>query len=250
MNNVSCEIIWDLLPLYCDGVCSEESRELVTAHVRECGRCREELQAMNQPVTIKEDPVEINAAEAASRVWKKNKRKAFRRGIWITLILLLLLGILGAGCFLERRYHESCAAGDWDSLRNVLSKTNDNVGLSQVQAYTQKGGYLAVTCYDERGLWHVGIFVPDRVFPDRWVIIGSMGRVRPGNLACWNFKKDGTDTVLVCFGAKLPDKVTGYTFTNSGVTYICPVKDHSVLDFFFAPDAYDARTVLEPICEP
>ena len=48
MDNVTCRIIQDLLPLYCDGVCSEESRKLVEAHVRTCEKCREELRLMGK----------------------------------------------------------------------------------------------------------------------------------------------------------------------------------------------------------
>ena len=81
MNNQTCEIIQDLLPLYCDGVCSEESRQLIQSHVRGCARCREELRLMSLPVNLEENTVEVNAVEAASRVWKKNTWKAFRRGL-------------------------------------------------------------------------------------------------------------------------------------------------------------------------
>ena len=249
MNKVTCEVIQDLLPLYCDGVCSEESRELIQDHVQSCEKCREELRLMNLPMNFEKDSVEINAAEAASKVWKKNKRKAFRRGIGLTLSLILLLGLLGVGYFLGHHYLESCADGDWESLRNELSEVNENVRLSQVEASSQKGDYLAIACYDEKGLWHVGIFKPDSVFPNRWVCTGSLGKVRPGKLANWNWKAGGTDTVLVCFGAELSEEITGYTFTNNGVTYICPVKENSVLDFFFVPDAYDSNTFLNPISE-
>lgn len=122
--------------------------------------------------------------------------------------------------------------------------------LSHVEASVPKGGYLSVACYDENGCWHVGVFMPDSIFSDRWVCVGSLVSVRPGKLASWNFNVNSTDTVLLCFGAELPEEVIGYTFTNSGVTYICPVDEHSVLDFFFVPDAYDTYTHLEPIYEP
>ena len=38
-----CNIIRDLLPLYVDDVCSQESRNLVDEHLRECPDCLEEL---------------------------------------------------------------------------------------------------------------------------------------------------------------------------------------------------------------
>lgn len=248
MNNVACEIIQDLLPLYCDGVCSEESRELVHTHLQNCGRCREELRLMKLPVEA--ENVEVSAAEAASRIWKRNKRKAFHMGVGVALAVVLTLAVLGAGLFLGRHYRGSCGDGDFDAMRDAVSEMNQNAGLSPVEASTRKGGYLAVSCRDEKGLWYVGIFTPDSVFPDRWVAVGGLSGVRPGKLASWNWKKDDGDTVLVCFGAELPEAVSGYTFVNGGITYICPVKERSVLDFFFVPDAYDAGTYLEAIRKP
>lgn len=268
MNKVTCEIIQDLLPLYCDGVCSEESRELIQSHLHGCDKCREELRLMSLPMNLEEDTVETNAAEAASKAWKKNKRKAFRRGIGMTLALLLLLGLLGLGSFLGHHYYRSCADGDWDGLRDMLAAEEaqmnqieasyredgyvytENAQLGQMEISARKGGYLAIACPDGEGRWHMGIFAPDSVFSDRWVYVGGLGGVRPGKLASWNYNVNGVDTVLVCFGAELPEEITGYTFTNSGVTYICPVEAYSVLDFFFVPDTYDTDTHLEPIYEP
>ena len=39
----SCGVIRDLLPLYADDACSEESRTLVEEHLAECPACAEEL---------------------------------------------------------------------------------------------------------------------------------------------------------------------------------------------------------------
>ena len=55
MNNVSCGIIQDLLPLYCDGVCSEESQKTILSHIRTCENCREELRVMKLPMEIPEE---------------------------------------------------------------------------------------------------------------------------------------------------------------------------------------------------
>ena len=38
---VDCNVIRDLLPLYADKVCSEESRRLVETHLQDCPQCRE-----------------------------------------------------------------------------------------------------------------------------------------------------------------------------------------------------------------
>ena len=36
MTRISCEVARDLLPLYCDDVCSQESRILIEEHLKNC----------------------------------------------------------------------------------------------------------------------------------------------------------------------------------------------------------------------
>ena len=47
---MKCEIIRDLLPVYCDGLASEETRAAVDRHVAECDDCRERLRLMREAV--------------------------------------------------------------------------------------------------------------------------------------------------------------------------------------------------------
>ena len=41
MNNVTCSIVEDLLPLYMDGCCSKDSQQAVVEHMKTCEKCRE-----------------------------------------------------------------------------------------------------------------------------------------------------------------------------------------------------------------
>ena len=40
MNNIPCGVIRDLLPLYTEELCSEESKALVESHLKNCPDCR------------------------------------------------------------------------------------------------------------------------------------------------------------------------------------------------------------------
>ncbi len=56
----NCEIIRDLLPLYCDGVCSETSKKIVEEHIEKCGLCKAVYENLRkgsgiQPINIKEE---------------------------------------------------------------------------------------------------------------------------------------------------------------------------------------------------
>ena len=82
--NIKCEVIRDLLPLYVDEVVSEESRELIEEHLKECEECRASLSLLREDL-----PEAANtdfADEAASL--RKIKRRMIRNRILIVMITL------------------------------------------------------------------------------------------------------------------------------------------------------------------
>ena len=88
------DIIFDLLPLYHDGVCSAASRAAVEAHLKACGTCREALLEMDAPLPAAEE--QKNAADGAvvkgiSEAWKKEKWKARLKGAAMAAAVCLLL---------------------------------------------------------------------------------------------------------------------------------------------------------------
>ena len=76
---ISCDVIKDLLPLYNDGVCSDESAKLVDQHLKECG-------SLNR---IKEDsPVRMLKLE------EKNIIGEYRKSLWdktMSFVLYLIV---------------------------------------------------------------------------------------------------------------------------------------------------------------
>ena len=50
MKKISCNIIKDILPLYLDGVVSDDTRQMVEEHLRTCDQCREEAVMLKQDV--------------------------------------------------------------------------------------------------------------------------------------------------------------------------------------------------------
>jgi len=90
--SISCEIIRDLLPLYHDGVCSGESRALVTEHLENCDSCRGELELMDAELRAPHpEPDEKKAMEAVSAAWKSTKKRSFLRGTAIAVLCCALL---------------------------------------------------------------------------------------------------------------------------------------------------------------
>lgn len=84
---ISCEIVKDLLPLYYDGVCSNESRTTVEEHLLECDTCKKYLDSMNR------DFIQTNAEKAAeqakSDILKGIKKKLLRKNVMISAISVI-----------------------------------------------------------------------------------------------------------------------------------------------------------------
>lgn len=87
---MKCEITRDLLPLYADGLCSEETNAQVQAHLRECPECREKL--ANYQASIGEESTE-SQSDAVIAPMKKVRRK-MRRNKWLSIVLGIVLTIL------------------------------------------------------------------------------------------------------------------------------------------------------------
>lgn len=89
---MNCKIIRDLLPLYHDGVCSEESRAAVEEHLADCESCRRALEDMDAPLPAAEEKrAEADAAvvERIAREWRRLWRRALMTGIAAVLALCL-----------------------------------------------------------------------------------------------------------------------------------------------------------------
>lgn len=66
MSKIPCDVIKDLLPLYEDNVCSENSKDMVEDHLAECESCREYYERMTEklPAVIEETAVISQAEES------------------------------------------------------------------------------------------------------------------------------------------------------------------------------------------
>ena len=69
-----CEVIQDLLPLYCDHQASQESCQLIEEHLQECDSCRVFYEKISEPEIITKETVEENLSEMDPL--KKIKRAA------------------------------------------------------------------------------------------------------------------------------------------------------------------------------
>ena len=86
MNDVKCTIIQDLLPLYVDKVCSDDSGELVKNHLRSCPECKRLYDEMTTDLEGRLPTPEVDI--------KKSFQSLRTNLLWIAVALATM-----AGCF-------------------------------------------------------------------------------------------------------------------------------------------------------
>lgn len=99
MSNVSCEVVKDLLPLYYDNICSNESKRIVEEHLVNCRSCRIELDRLKVEFKLPREEIEIIRKDSKvikniSSFWNRSKVKSFVIGSIISVIIVLLISLV------------------------------------------------------------------------------------------------------------------------------------------------------------
>ena len=84
---INCDVIRDLLPLYVDGVSSEESKKLVEEHIEDCRECRDVLSKLKN--TEYDTDITEEKESVLEYSFRKTKRKTFIAGGIISSILMI-----------------------------------------------------------------------------------------------------------------------------------------------------------------
>lgn len=82
-----CNIIKDILPLYADEICSQESRDYVDEHLKQCTDCTEYLQKLKNNECVEE--IKQETGEVLLHHTKKQKRDSAVIGMAFAGILLI-----------------------------------------------------------------------------------------------------------------------------------------------------------------
>lgn len=93
MNRISCDIICDLLPLYCDDVISQDGGALVEEHLRSCPACADMLEKMKTECRVPGDKERAREAvvKGMASEWGRSVKRSFARGALLAFLVCLLL---------------------------------------------------------------------------------------------------------------------------------------------------------------
>lgn len=88
-NEINCEIIKDLLPLYVDKLVSEETKNIVEEHIEECDNCKSTLEDINPEEKINPED-NIKQVDCFKKIKKKSRKK-----IVISILLGMIVTLVG-----------------------------------------------------------------------------------------------------------------------------------------------------------
>lgn len=88
MNKISCEVVKDLLPLYVDDICSEDSKQIVASHLDTCEECRREYNQIKYDIHIEQENHDSSIISKISKKWRWEKKKSFIWGVGFLLVIV------------------------------------------------------------------------------------------------------------------------------------------------------------------
>lgn len=101
---MDCNIVKDLIPLYIDECCSEESANLVKEHIDSCAECRKLYENMTSPSEIK---------PTASAPLSLNRINDWKASILQSVLLFVSFAVITLGVSLEAATPSGLNNGCW-----------------------------------------------------------------------------------------------------------------------------------------
>jgi len=150
---LSCKVIEDILPMYYDNVCSEESAALVEEHLKDCPHCSHILSELRSGIATPEKNVDdLKPLKKIQKSYKKMKRR------WliaiITIVLLIPIAFLawneysGQGVALSNLDELTCA----NSFMAALTKGDYEKAFSYWDTDDKKHEWLESNHFKEEDL--------------------------------------------------------------------------------------------------
>ena len=130
-----CNIVSDLLPLYCENMVSDDSKKFIEDHVKECEKCQQELDDLMAEDSLKsmEQAAMQEPTDQMAKGFKKVQNK-MRRNIMLSyLIIVLIIGLAYGGFWynslgkisdnLEIRPYENSEIYTSDDINSAMAQT-------------------------------------------------------------------------------------------------------------------------------
>ena len=161
MNTVPCEVVRDLLPIYVDGLTSEETNRIIKEHLSQCDECAEILRSMTDNALEKDHASSDIEVDFLKKNRKRNKRIVVGS---ILAALFIILSVLALRTFIAgTKLHDNwvvCSKVDVAEKQVTIAGTViDSIhGVSRVSFREENGEVYAETYAVIASPFHGGDF--------------------------------------------------------------------------------------------
>lgn len=139
MNNVTCSIVEDLLPLYMDGCCSKDSQQAVVEHMKTCEKCRETYRHLQSDLpTIANETTDMRSEEIARSLSKRIKKRKAAAAVFAVIFFvfaMISLFFVGKAIMIMRGQGSQVSLGSLESAVN-LSEGDFSCSAQDIGAYS------------------------------------------------------------------------------------------------------------------
>lgn len=102
---MDCNVIMDLLPLYADDCCSDQSRKLVESHLESCKECKKVFDNMSEECLCK--PAEVSVLAKVSKI------SQFKASLIQSVALFVSFALIILGVTFESKTPSGLSNGNW-----------------------------------------------------------------------------------------------------------------------------------------
>lgn len=172
---IDCGIAGDLIPLYLEELCSEDSRAALEEHLRECPACRERLERMKSGDLPQRERREDRplVADYAKRV----RRRRVRVGIAAALAAVLAACVLALTVLTVQDMRETAHPHVFEVEEGVYNLTAASLetGAEEVGAYVFCTNYEKIRVTVEKdGSFQGTVTLWDTRYPDSFIRVAQV----------------------------------------------------------------------------
>lgn len=226
---MSCKIVEDMLPMYHDKVCSEETALLVEEHIRQCCHCEQILFKLRDDIVTKENKIDDSLPLRKIRKSYQKLRLGWLIAIVSILVLVPIAFMYGShlnthsGYTVE--YTKEEALADANEFMSCLTKGDYNKAYSYWDLSGEKMDLIEGGAFEEADLIH---FEEDglRKFCQGGETLASMGGISAFEFVAISdagyFNRYGTEQYSVSYKLIFQGKDEPFTvsITKYGISHI------------------------------
>lgn len=222
MNKKICNIILDLLPMYIENDVTNDTKEFIEEHIKECSNCKDKLDVMKMNIAKEEDRLKNDTKIEIEKIKKVNKKLKIHKGVLIfSSIIISIIAIILLGCTIYKEFNKTL----YDNIQEIY---DENIKLNN---------YHLTKKYIYKNYFEAGSFelINDIYYKDSKFKI------------CENFKSMNTDTSeKIRYGEIGSDKITEIDINDNSIKEI-DINDENSTDVIKHSSYVDNNYILDDI---